>query len=298
MDRAARQQIDLRAGKAIRGPEHRAGRDTRAEHHRHRAHEPVEQRRHRRRSVAGPHRLDHRATVAELGQHAQQPAVVAEREPDQCHRRRLARRQARQRDRRKTPRPRRHPRATLDDRADRPGGRRRERRGQRGVGLLHEPGRVDLVAQDHHDALPARLVAGSDRGGGQNVRRPVRAGGLGPTHRAGDDHRLVARQQQVEQERRLLDRVRALDDDRAVDVVGQARCEQPCHADHIVDRQRRARDAHRRVRLERGHALETGHGAHQVIGAERRLDARAAAAGHRDGAAERQQQDLLRGHGG
>ena len=49
------------------------------------------------------------------------------------------------------------------------------------------------------------------------VRRPVEAGLGGGPHRAGHDDRLRAVEEEVPEERRLLDRVGALDDDRAVD---------------------------------------------------------------------------------
>ena len=70
--------------------------------------------------------------------------------------------------------------------------------------------------------LAARARRRGRDGGGEEVGRTVRPRHLRAAHGARHDDRMVGPDEPVEGEARLLDRVRALDDDRAVIAVREA----------------------------------------------------------------------------
>ena len=114
---------------------------------------------------------------------------------------------------------------------------------------------------------------------------PVTTTGLGPARR------------QIEQERRLLDRVGALDDHRAGDVAREPLAQVSRHGKDVVERQRWAGLAQGRMRLRSRPLRQVGRGAHEVLGRERRDDPAPDRRRHGDRAAERNEKNARKRHG-
>ena len=238
--------------------------------------------------MPGADALDHRAAIAKRRQRAQQPPVVAQRDLEQGHRRRRAHSRRHHRRARDTGE---KPRGALRDNPQRPGQRRDEGRGQRGVGLAHMARGVNLVIQNHQRAEAARLRRRRHRHRRQQVGGTIRAGRRRAAHGAGHHHRPVARRQQIEREGCLLDGVGALDHHGAVEALRESRRNLARHVDHVRQRQRGAGQAQRRARLDIGHRRQLGHGGDQIARVQRRRDAPCRSGRHGDGAAQRQDQD-------
>ena len=126
-----------------------------------------------------------------------------------------------------------HDLAGLDP-AERAAVRAGERVERRGVHLDHVVGRLDRPARQTTTPAPRIDGGGRDPDRVAQVGRPVEAGLVRRAHRAGHDDRLRPVEDEIPAERGLLDRVGALDDDRAVDRrVGQ----------RLADDRRRSRAA-------------------------------------------------------
>ncbi len=87
------------------------------------------------------------------------------------------------------------------------------------VGLGQATGVVDVIVGDDHHAPAGRLGIGSDGDGVEDVERAVGRQGRRGTHRRGHDDGLRGVDGQVEEVAGLLEGVRAVGDDDAVDVV-------------------------------------------------------------------------------
>ena len=113
-----------------------------------------------------------------------------------------------------------------------------------GVRLAHVIGAVQLAGHGDHHALrrPARGSAAASDRVAQVLRAVVRLLRRRP-HRADHDHRLGRQRQQVPGEGRLLDDVRALHDDRAVDLGPRQLVRPGCGRSRAPGRTRGARPA-------------------------------------------------------
>jgi hypothetical protein len=147
--------------------------------------------------------------------------------------------------------------------------RRRERRRRFRVHFPDLARRQDAIVHHDEHAAAARSGGGGDAHRGQQVRRPVPAGIRDGAHRADQHDRLVRQQYEIEQIGRLLDRVRAVRDDQARDVVAlepvrRMACEPP----HLLRRHVRARQAREVVDGDRTDRVEAGHLREDVFSAE------------------------------
>ena len=72
----------------------------------------------------------------------------------------------------------------------------------------------------------------------------------------------------VEQERRLLDGVGSLDDDRGVEAFAEAGLDDPSHLKHVLERDRRTRKPERRSRIDVGDLSQCGDRGNELRSAE------------------------------
>jgi len=118
---------------------------------------------------------------------------------------------------------------------------------------------------------------GTDLDRGEQVGRPVGPGAQWIAHGTGEDDRLVARPQQIERVRSLLERVGALGHDNGIAAplhqAGQPVVQQGDVGELEVTRWLR----HEALRLDDGHLGELGNRADQVGGLEPGADARTSA---------------------
>ena len=88
-----------------------------------------------------------------------------------------------------------------------------------GISFGDKARRADAVVKHHHYPASPGIRIGGDRDRFQQVHRPVGADRRRRAHRRGKDHRLVAFHRQIEEIRGFIQRVRAMGDHHAIDIV-------------------------------------------------------------------------------
>ena len=158
-------------------------------------------------------------------------------------------------------------------------------------------GGVHLVVEhDQRTAVPGRLRGCDVQRSGQ-VRGTVGAGQRRVAHRAGQDEWRVVRPDRVDEEGRLLQRVRALGEHDAAGTVGDRLAGGIDRVEHVVEGQVGARPGAEVVHLDVETARQRAEAGHQVVTGEPGDDPAVVVAGHRDRAAEREQHDRPGPHG-
>src|SRR3546814_16350857 len=98
------------------------------------------------------------------------------------------------------------------------------------------------------------------------VCRPVGAGHFRSAHSAGHNHRLIARDEEIEDEGRLFDRVCTLRNDNPVRARAEAILDQTRYLQQIVQRERGARQTLRRDGFYIRHRVKLRHRAAEICG--------------------------------
>ena len=134
-----------------------------------------------------------------------------------------------------------------------------ERVERRGVHLDHVVGGLDRAPQADDHAHAAHRGRGGDPHRVAKVGRPVEPGIVGRAHRPGHHDRLGTVEHEVPAEGGLLDRVRALDDDRAIDRrIRQRRAHDIRDIEEIGEREVTGRGPAAIDRHHVGHAIQPG----------------------------------------
>ena len=130
---------------------------------------------------------------------------------------------------------------------------------RRRVHLEHVVGRLDRAGEADDDAGAAQPPGRRDPDGVAEVGRTIEAGRIRRPHRAGHDDRLRPLEDEIPAEARLLDRVGALDDDRAVDRrIGQRRPQRVGDLEQDREREVAGRRPAEIDRHDLGDLVETG----------------------------------------